>query len=176
MSAGERAPGAKIEIFRASGAQDLAERHLMEYVDLSPVIAAGMDRVVAEGVLDGTVVKTLFSMPGFSLTYAWFKSGFPLPPHAHNSDCLYYVIAGELTMGTELLRAGDGFFVPAHVGYSYVPGPNGVEIVEFRHTEQFTFRFLARSESAWEKIVQKLREHHPNWADERAPREAGGYL
>jgi hypothetical protein len=51
-----------------------------------------MEKSIAElqeaGIEEGQAVKLLFSAPGFSLTYAWFKSGFPLPRHSHNSDCL----------------------------------------------------------------------------------------
>lgn len=39
---------------------------------------AGVNAALETGFAEGNIVKTLFSRPGFSLTYAWFKSGFPL--------------------------------------------------------------------------------------------------
>ncbi|MGJ3627380.1 cupin domain-containing protein [Sphingomonas sp. MMS24-JH45] len=76
-------------------------------------------------------------MPGMSLTYAWFKSGFPLPLHSHNADCLYYIIAGTLKLEREELGAGDGFFVGKDAPDQYKPGPTGVEVLEFRTADTF---------------------------------------
>ena len=44
-----------------------------------------------------------YTVPGFGLTHVWFKEGYALPLHSHDCDCLYYVIAGSLKMGTEEL-------------------------------------------------------------------------
>ena len=30
------------------------------------------------------------------VSYIWFKSGYVLPPHSHDGDCLYYILAGSL--------------------------------------------------------------------------------
>ena len=96
-------------------------------------------------MLDGTTVKLLFSMPGMSLTHAWFKSGFPLPRHSHDTDCLYYIVAGSIRIGTEELGKGDGFFVGADVPYAYTPGADGVEILEFRASNAFDIKLLANN-------------------------------
>ena len=102
-----------------------------------------VEQARAAGVEDGQTVKLLFSAPGFSLTYAWFKSGFPLPRHTHSADCLYYIIAGSLQLGTETLGRGDGFFLPKDMAYAYTPGPEGVEVLEFRTAERFDIHFMA---------------------------------
>ena len=101
----------RFAIYRAAEAPNFDELTCMEAVGVTPVIAAGIEQATAEGADDGSVVKMLFSMPGMSLTYAWFKSGFPLPLHTHDSDCLYYIVAGSVRMGATVLEAGDGFFV-----------------------------------------------------------------
>jgi hypothetical protein len=111
----------RFAIYRGADAPDFSELSVMETVGITPAIAAGIEAAQAEGAADGDMVKLLFAMPGMSLTYAWFKSGYPLPLHCHNADCLYYIIAGSLQLGTEQLGKGDGFFVGSDVPYSYTP-------------------------------------------------------
>ena len=163
------APLAGMEIFRAKDAPSLSETSHMEFRDVNPEMEEGLVKAAEAGIDNGNIVKTLFSRPGFSLTYAWFKSGFPLPPHTHNSDCLYYVIAGSLHLGNETLIAGDGFFVGADKAYSYTPGPKGVEVLEFRTDENFDIKVLVKSASNWSKIVEKVSGLQSAWADEIPP-------
>ena len=126
----------------------------------------------AAGFAEGNAVKTLFSRPGFSLTHAWFKSGFPLPLHTHNADCLYYIVAGTLQLGTETLGAGDGFFIGAGKAYRYTPGPEGVEVLEFRSEENFDIKFMAKTLPAWARITDVIKERRPAWATETPPSAA----
>ena len=165
--------GGGFEIFRASDAPALSETSHMEVRDFTPELEEGMVKAGEAGDANGQLVKTLFSRPGFSLTYAWFKSGFPLPPHTHNADCLYYVIAGTLKLGSETLGAGDGFFVGADKAYSYTPGPEGVEVLEFRTEEDFDIKFLVKSASNWAKIVDKVSARQTAWAGEVPPSTRG---
>lgn len=141
----------------------------------------GVDAGVQAGLakLEGNVVEgrgektlLLFSEPGengFSLLYAWFKSGYVLPRHSHNADCLYFVLGGELRMGSHVLRKGDGFFIPCDHAYGYEAGPEGVEILEFRNATRFNFVFKANDEVWWERIAASFRERAPLWADETVP-------
>lgn len=161
----------RFAIYRAADAPDLGELDCMEAVAMTSVIATGLGETLSEGGSEGNVVKVLFSMPGMSLAYAWFKSGFPLPLHSHNVNCLYYVIAGSLRIGTEDLGAGDGFFVGSEVPYSYRPGPDGVELLEFRTAESFDIRFLGKTKAYWDKAVEAVREARPKWANESRPSE-----
>ena len=122
--------GTGFEIFRFASAPTLDETGHMEVADINEDMQAGIGGALEAGFAEGNAVKTLFSRPGFSLTHAWFKSGFPLPLHTHNADCLYYIVAGTLQLGTETLGAGDGFFIGAGKAYRYTPGPEGVEVLE----------------------------------------------
>lgn len=160
---------AGFEIFRTANAPSLDETSHMEVVGMNPEFEAGITKALEAGFAEGNIVKTLFSRPGFSLTYAWFKSGFPLPLHTHNADCLYYVIAGSLQLGTETLGPGDGFFIGADKAYRYTPGPNGVEVLEFRTQEDFDINFLAKSLPAWEKIASAVSARKGDWAGETPP-------
>lgn len=162
------------EVYRAADAPPYSETSCMEYSGITPVIEDGIVRATAEGADDGNEVKLLFSMPGMSLTYAWFKSGFPLPLHSHNADCLYYIIAGSLKLGTEELGPGDGFYVGTDVPYTYKPGPDGVEVLEFRTADAFDIRFRGNTTAFWDKIVDGLRKEKPGWAGQRKPTELAG--
>ncbi len=150
----------------------LDETGHLEVADMTPDLEAGIGIAHEAGLTEGNVVKTLFSRPGFSLTYAWFKSGFPLPLHTHNVDCLYYVVAGNLQLGTETLHAGDGFFIGANKAYRYTAGPQGVEVLEFRSEENFDIKFLAKTLPAWQKIANAVSDHSPDWANETPPSAA----
>lgn len=164
----------RFQIYRAADAPDYSETSCMEVVGMTDIIADGIARAGKAGDHEGNVVKLLFAMPGMSLTYAWFKSGFPLPLHSHNADCLYYIIAGTLKLGTEELGAGDGFFVGRDVPYNYKPGPQGVEVLEFRTADTFDIRFLGKTTAFWDKTVAALEAERPNWATQRPPHELAG--
>lgn len=160
---------APFKIYRGIDAPDLNETQKMTLAGLTPIVEAGIGRWVGAGVNEGNITKVLFSLPHMSLTYAWFKSGFALPLHSHNADCLYYVIAGSLKLGTEELGPGDGFFVGSDVPYTYKPGPEGVEVLEFRTVESFDMKFQGRTEAYWDKVVAGMDAARPRWASEAPP-------
>lgn len=157
------------EIFRAAMARDYAEGGPMHLAECSDADMAGMAAMAEAGMLEGSEVKLLYSRPGMSLTYAWFKSGYPLPLHSHSADCLYFVVAGSLRIGTEVLGPGDGFFLGTDVPYAYVPGDEGVEVLEFRTSNSFDFKSLGRTATYWEKAVRNLHTARTNWDEETAP-------
>src|SRR3974377_2313112 len=85
----------RFAIFRAKDARSDTEISLMKYEEVTSVLPDGAQRAAEVGVNEGQELRTLFAVPGFSLTYVWFKSGFPLPRHSHNVDCLYYIVGGS---------------------------------------------------------------------------------
>ncbi|WP_338466134.1 cupin domain-containing protein [Novosphingobium sp. ZN18A2] len=159
----------RFEIYRGKDAENFDELDCMEMTGLTEIIQDGIVRAGEAGAGEGQLVKMLFSIPGMSLTYAWFKSGFPLPLHSHNADCLYYIVSGTLRLGTEDLGAGDGFFVGADVPYSYTPGPEGVEVLEFRTANKFDIRFLGKTRKFWDKTVASVERRRADWAKETSP-------
>jgi hypothetical protein len=159
----------RFSIYRAAEAPDFSEISVMEMVGVTPTIAAGIEAAQAEGAADGDMVKLLFSMPGMSLTYAWFKSGYPLPLHSHDADCLYYIIAGSLLLGTEQLGKGDGFFVGSGVPYHYTPGDEGVEVLEFRTADRFNICFQGKTKAFWDKTADAVRRERINWPGQLPP-------
>ena len=165
---------AAFQIYRYEGAEGPSASGILHMEGLTPTIAAGLARMGDAGLSEGHDARVLINLPGFSLVHSWFKSGYPLPLHSHDADCLYYVVAGSLRLGTETINARDGFFVPADVPYTYSPGPDGVEILEFRHETSFDMRFMAKGEAYWNKAAAAVTAHRGRWASEtRPPAEPG---
>ena len=159
----------RFKIFRAKDAPHLMDAKCMTVEPFSPVQQEGMNRAIAAGYLEGEEIKVLCNLPGFSLTHVWFKEGYPLPLHSHDVDCLYYIIAGSLRMGTEELGPRDSFFIPAGVPYTYKPGPVGVELLEIRHANSFNFVNLAKGEAFWSKAVDATADRREAWRTAKPP-------
>ncbi len=164
-----KAATTRFAIFRAEAAVDFEEAGIMTPAEPTPIEMAGAVEVIEAGYGDGTRLKLLFSMPGISLTHVWFKSGFPLPRHSHDADCLYYIIAGSLRLGSEELGPGDGFFVGSDVPYHYTPGEAGVELLEFRTTNAFGIKLLANNPAFWAKAAETVRARKDIWREEVGP-------
>jgi quercetin dioxygenase-like cupin family protein len=163
-----------MRIFRASEATSIQDH--MPVVGVDDGVQSGL-RLLAEAtgnypVESGTRAVVLFcesGEQGMSLSYVWFKSGYVLPRHSHDADCLYYVMGGELHLGTQILRKGDGFFIPANAGYTYEAGPGGVEVLEFRNATRFHFKFQGNDDAHWNRIASVLKANCPKWESEPPP-------
>ena len=160
---------AKFQIFRASDAKGLMDEGCMSIEPFTPVQRAGMDKVLEAGYLEGDEVRVLVNIPGFSLTHVWFKKNYPLPLHSHDADCLYYIIAGSLRLGTEDLGPRDSFFVPCDVPYTYRPGPDGVELLEIRQAGQFNFVNHAKGAAFWDKAAEIAASSREDWKTAARP-------
>lgn len=154
--------GGRLRIFRA--------RDAIDPTHMKPVDAKEHDTKGVASIVDGATVKTIFEddRSNVSLTYAWFKANFMLPRHSHNADCLYYIVSGSLHLGTEVLKAGDGFFVPADALYAYRAGADGVEVLEFRTAVEFDIKFRT-GEEAWQQITKNADANRDAWRSEAKP-------
>jgi quercetin dioxygenase-like cupin family protein len=157
-----------ISLFRAKDAVDLSDTDLMSKPEMSSETAATMQDGVAAGLGAGAQTKVLLrqteSEGGFSLVTLWFKPGFPLPRHTHSADCLYYVLSGSAIMGSQTLRAGDGFFVPQDAPYQYSAGPDGVEVLEIRHgVENFDMKIPAVRPENRTAMIDLARSRREEW-------------
>ncbi len=157
------------QIFRGADAPELMESGCMSVEPFTDVQRAGMDKLVANGYLHGGETRILCDLPGFSLAHVWFKEGYPLPLHSHDSDCLYYIIAGSIQLGNDEYGPRDTFFIPAGVPYTYKPGENGVELLEFRHEPHFNFVNLAKAPAFWEKAAEMVSANSAGWRDAKPP-------
>ena len=127
---------------------------------------------LVKGFTDGTSSTLLFSQGGangMSLAHVWFGANFPLFRHSHPAlgDCLYYVIAGEITMGKRQLGPGSTFFIPNGQPYKYTAGPAGVELLEFRAgggVKGAPFMTLDElSLDAVDRLIESYRKNHATW-------------
>jgi quercetin dioxygenase-like cupin family protein len=159
----------KITFFSAKDTTDLKD-FMPDRIMPSAATREGVNLWEEKGFRTGATTKVLVNLPGFSLVYAWFKSGLTLPVHSHDSDCLYYVVAGEAILGSRTLRAGDGFFVPADAYYTYKAGPEGIEILEFRHANQINMRYRDSKPEYWTQMAEKIAAKQGEWKTETLPR------
>jgi hypothetical protein len=160
--------GHRMEFFYAADAPQIEEDGMMSLPDLNPAIFTELDDVAK--VFTGQRVTVLYKgdgPDGFSLVHAWFGPGFKLPRHSHSSDCLYYVISGEITMGKRVLRAGDGFFITADSLYSYTTGTEGAQVLEFRTVTSFDMKVADQTPDQWRPIVAAAVANHERWVAER---------
>lgn len=172
MSETDTADNRKVRFFRHAESPGLMESDIMELKPYSSdVQTRGMSAMVEAGFLEGEEIRVLINIPGFSLLHAWFKPNYPLPLHSHDSDCLYYIVAGSIQYGTESLGPRDGFFIEANVPYTYKAGPEGVEILEFRHGGTFDFVNLAKNEAFYQKAVEAITANRESWSDAKPPSE-----
>lgn len=164
---------ATMQIYRAAEVKESVETADGENIlPMSQETQDGFVRLVGVGLMDGSTVKTLFDIPGFALTYVWFKPHYPLARHSHKQDCLYYIIAGKVKLGTEWLGAGDGFFLPDATPYTYVVGDEGVELLEFRTSSDTNFKAFAHTSDWWQKAEKSIRENRSAWLATVPPRAA----
>jgi hypothetical protein len=146
-------------------AKGLHEVSMMSFPTMNP---PAEDQMMEWALSSGQVVKVLYGDPeagGMSLVWSWFAPHFPLPRHSHSADCLYFVHRGELRMGNQVVKEGEGFFVPEGAPYAYTAGPEGVEVLEFRGQSQFDMQ-ITESLSRWSKMVETAREHRDEWAEQ----------
>lgn len=167
MTGRQESADPRFAIFRAREARHGGQSVTRE--PNGPVATDGYARLTEAGLLEGCVLRTLYSTPSCSLVYAWFKSGFPLPRHSHDSDCLYFIVAGSLKVGTEELGPGDGFFVGADVPYTYTAGAEGAEVLEFRATNDYDIKLLSENPAWWAKALQSLAREKEDWPAQAAP-------
>jgi len=174
VPSGSAAKRVRMTIFRRQDAVDL-DRDMMPFEGLdSEVDQEGVAKMMAAGAEHSAAERTLvlFKEPrpeGPSLTYAWFKSGYVLPRHSHNADCLYYILAGSLRMGSVVLGKGDGVFIPADDAYTYEVGEEGLELIEFRNASHFNLVFKGNDAAHWDKMATTYRDRAAIWQAETTP-------
>jgi hypothetical protein len=155
-----------LHLFREADAPELHDTPMMRKPAIDEAAVLALPEFTAAG---GTFGKVLFGDPGspgdggWSLVRSSFAPHFVLPRHSHSVDCLYYLVAGEVRLGSQVLRAGDGFFVGADTPYGYTAGPRGAEVLEFRTVSAFDSR-VRETPAGWERILEAVRAHRDAWA------------
>jgi mannose-6-phosphate isomerase-like protein (cupin superfamily) len=172
MSSAAAPRTARMRIFRAADAYELDET-IMPMEGLDESVLAGFQRIEGHGIENGHQVRCLFqeAAAGMSLVHIWYKSGFVLPQHRHNADCVYYVIAGEIRAGSVVVGQGDGLFIPKGHDYTYTAGPDGVELLEFRNAATFNIVFNGKDPNQWTRIIAAADCNVDAWKSQTKPPE-----
>jgi len=137
--------------------------------DLHPAILRGMMQMREQSGIGGAAALTLFSSPNCHVSYVWFKSGYPLPIHSHDTNCYYLVIAGEMKVGGKVLGKGDGVQIPGGAPYTVTPLDEGVEFLEIRESPKYDTHFRAKTDSYWDRVAETRQARKDIWAEENAP-------
>jgi quercetin dioxygenase-like cupin family protein len=164
-----------IALFRAKDASGLMESGTMAtpVFDGDDQAALQADGPRSQNIALGALDQVLFrgnGDEGFSLVRAWFGPHYVLPRHTHDGDCLYYVAEGSLVMGSQVLEAGDGFFVPSDAPYAYEAGPEGVTVLEFRSRTSFGMDIPGGQLERLRRMGTVADEQADEWAERRAQR------
>lgn len=161
---------ARMRIFRAQDAPSLMEAGCMTIEPFSEVQRDGIMKTLGASDVPGEDIRVLTDLPGFGLTHIWFKAGYQLPLHSHDADCMYYVVAGSLRLGTEELGPRDCFFIPAGVPYTYTPGEDGVEVLEIRHANHFNFVNHTKGAAWWDRAAEEIASRRESWKTASRPK------
>ena len=132
----------KLVIFHAADAPSLQEAG--RSTGRTHVTGEPIEDFFSEAITKDCSITVPFreaSPDGFSLGRLDLPPGAMLPRHSHSADCLYYVVSGEILLGSRELGPGDGFFAPAEQPYAYGAGPDGVVVLEFRHSTAYDTKF-----------------------------------
>ena len=159
----------RMQIFRHVDGQSMIETGAMRMAPSPPEVVDSIKSAYAQGFGEGGRSRVVFSAGGISLTHVWFKANYPLPLHRHDGDCLYYIVAGTLRLGTETIGPRDGFFLPAGTPYTYKPGDQGVELLEFRTAEKFEFENLMDTVKFWSKAAAISAANREAWSTASPP-------
>ena len=161
-----------LQIFR------LHEAPLLEETDLQPITSEfspgeleHWGRKMEAGYNEGQEVRVPVRLPGLSVLHIWNKKGYPTPLHSHNVDCLYCVLAGSVSVGTETLGPGDSFLIPADMPYTYKVGPEGAEVLEIRQADNWDLKLLVKNPAYFDKAVAAITANHAGWQSARRPSE-----
>ena len=162
LTARERA----MAFYSAATAPTLDEDGVMTYapIDIDPAAFEGLDVGLLRAGEDVRVLYKSADPDGFSLVSAKFGPGYRLPRHSHSADCLYYVVSGEAHMGSRVLKPGDGFFIEAEAPYTYTAGPEGVEVLEFRHATTFDIKIRDTTAEQWAPVIAAVAANGARWA------------
>jgi mannose-6-phosphate isomerase-like protein (cupin superfamily) len=136
---------------------------------LHPAVLRGLQQMREDDGPPGAAAMVLFSSESMHVSYAWFKSGYPLPLHSHDADCYYLIVGGSMKVGGEVLGKGDGVLIPAGAPYTVTALDEGVEFIEFRNSEDYDTHFRAKSDAYWDRVAQTRKASGPVWANEPQP-------
>jgi hypothetical protein len=79
---------------------------------------------------------------GIRLSIFRVEPGTVFPRHTHNVDYIEFVLDGEVHYGNKVVRRGGGVFRKAGTPYTFMAGPEGAVIADFRAHTFYTTEWL----------------------------------
>ena len=80
------------------------------------------------------------------------------------------MVSGTAIMGSQVLGAGDGFFVRGDAPYTYEAGPDGVEVLEFRMATSFDIKIFDQSVERLQPLIDIAIANRDDWTARNAAR------
>ena len=160
----------RMQIFRSEGVP-LAD-DMMRPEPMTPADTAAFEAAAQSGMHHGHQLVCLYRSPlpdGPSLCRMWLKGGFVTPRHRHDTNCIYYVLAGELRLGNAVLAPNEGVFVPQGTVYSIEAGSAGLDVLEFRTDTVFNVEYTGNDAGFWQHVSQAMTSNSPGWPDQPRP-------
>lgn len=71
---------------------------------------------------------------GYSLQAVKYLPDSEVPRHRHDVAQIAFVVAGSVSLGNKFVGPGAGYYTPAFAPYKVKAGPDGVTMLEFRHS------------------------------------------
>ena len=106
---------------------------------------------------------------GFSLVRAWLGPHYVLPRHTHSGDCLYYIVEGSITMGSQQLVAGDGFcWFPRTPPTATRPDLMAQSFSSSAVRHRSTSGSLAANSTRWQRMAEVAAVYGQAWAESRS--------
>lgn len=122
----------------------------------TPTGSAATGRPVWEYLAPVTQGDLLIGVPDrFSVHGFGWPPNFRAPTHFHDVDQIQLVVSGMASMGSRVLRPGDGVFTPAGRSYNFQTGRNGATILEFRSSASFATAYKERDAAMLGRLVER---------------------
>ena len=128
-----------------------------------------MHKALADGITSTSLFAQRDTPGGMTLSHVWMGANFLIYRHSHpkGGDCLYYVVAGEVSLGRRKLRAGSTIFLPSGMPYKFRAGPAGAEVLEFRagggDPNAPGLKLEERSLDSLQHLIDEGKAHRDGW-------------
>ena len=138
-----------------------------------------MHKALAGGLTSTSLFAQRDTPGGMTLSHVWMGANFLIYRHSHprGGDCLYYVVAGEVSLGRRKLRAGSTVFLPSGMPYKFRAGPAGAEVLEFRagggDPNAPGLKLEEHSLDSLQNLIDEGKAHRHEWGSARKDRRHG---
>ncbi|MGD9999403.1 MAG: hypothetical protein AB7N61_27690 [Acidimicrobiia bacterium] len=123
-----------------------------ERAKIDPVFREALERAPGDESRSETFTHHAGSADEPQLFEVRFPPGAAAAPHAHDTDEIIVVTAGEIRFGKQTYGVGSSVMIPKMTLYSFQAGPEGLTFLNFRPTRSmraiFKDEFMAMRRAA----------------------------